>query len=75
MYTHFCKYKKKELCIFYSHGSFFIVTNFETWVYKETKIHFLLETLNLSWIDFLEIFDLAQMPALYTTHRSKLCDM
>ena len=27
------------------HSSFFIITNFEIWVYKEMKIHFLLETL------------------------------
>ena len=30
------------------HSPFFIVTNFEIWVYKEIKIHFLLETLGLA---------------------------
>ena len=31
------------------------------------KIHFLVETLKLSWIDFLEIQDLAQMTPYHTT--------
>ena len=38
------------------HSPFFIVTNFEIWVYKEIKIHFLLETLGL-----------AQMTLFHTT--------
>ena len=38
------------------HGSFFIAINFEIWVYKEMKIHFLLGTLRL-----------AQMTPFHTT--------
>ena len=30
-----------------THSSFFIAINFEIWVYKKMKIHFLLETLKL----------------------------
>ena len=40
---------------FYSDSSFFIVTNFKTWVFKEMKIHFLLVTLKLPQTDFFEI--------------------
>ena len=39
------------------HSSFFIAINFEIWVYKEIKIHFLLETLGL-----------AQMTPFHTTN-------
>ena len=38
------------------HSSFFIAINFEIWVYKDIKIHFLLETLGL-----------AQMAPFHTT--------
>ena len=37
------------------HNSFFIITNFEIWVYKEMKIHFLLEALRLAQVNFLKI--------------------
>ena len=33
---------------FYSYGSFFVITNFEIWVYKRMKNDFLLETLKFS---------------------------
>ena len=40
---------------FYSHSSFFIVTNYQIHVYKGIKIYFLLVTLKLPQIDFFEI--------------------
>ena len=45
MYNHTSKFViiKRNYAYFYSHSSFFIITNFEIWVYKEMKIHFLLE--------------------------------
>ena len=52
---------------FYSHSSSFIVVNFEIWVYRGMKIHFLLVTLKLSWIDFPEIWHLSQMTPFHTT--------
>ena len=33
---------------YYSYSSFFVITNFEVWVYKGMKIHFLLVTLQFS---------------------------
>ena len=40
---------------FYSHSSFFIVTNYQIWVYKEIKIHFLLDTKSRPGSTFLKI--------------------
>ena len=44
-----------------THSSFFVGINFEVWVYKEMKIHFLLEILKLS-----------QMTPFHTTNNAVL---